>query len=212
MDAELYDLKPEQADLLFQLISESDEKAFNRLFRAAFAPLVLFACRYVRDKSAAADLVQETFIKLWQKRNELQQVRAARPYMYRAVRNLCLNYLRDHAREQSIESYEYGSSAEAAVYYTQAAPEGEEQEKKLAQRRMKLLRQWVSELPERQREAFELSRFEGMDHDEIAAVMDVSAKTVNNHITGALQGIRRLKASYEKKNTSLNKWQQASGT
>lgn len=210
MDSELYDLKPEQANLLFQLIAESDEKAFNRLFRVSFAPLVLFACRYVRDKSAASDVVQDIFIKLWQKRESLCEVHAARSYLYQAVRNLCLNYLRDHAREQPIEEDQpYFSFSKAA--YTPAADPTEQDESSGVEQRMQLLRQWIAVLPDRQREAFELSRFEGLDHDEIASVMDVSAKTVNNHITGALKSIRRLKASYEKKNTSLNKWQQASG-
>lgn len=210
MDSELYDLKSEQINLLFQLVAESDEKAFNRLFRASFAPLVLFACRYVRDKSAAGDMVQDTFIKLWQKRETLSEVQSARSYLYRAVRNYCLNYLRDHAREQSMEEQQQHTSFSEGRY-TPAFDVTEQDASSQTEHRMKLLQKWVSSLPDRQREAFELSRFEGLDHEEIAAVMGVSGKTVNNHITGALQGLRRLKASYEKKNTSLNKWQKVSG-
>lgn len=210
MDSELYDLKSEQINLLFQLIAESDEKAFNRLFRSSFAPLVLFACRYVRDKSAAGDMVQDTFIKLWQKRETLSDVHSARSYLYRAVRNCCLNYLRDHAREQAMDEQQADASFSEG-HYTPAFDLKEQDAPSQTEQRMKLLQQWIVSLPDRQREAFELSRFEGLDHDEIAAVMGVSAKTVNNHITGALQGIRRLKASYEKKNTSLNKWQHVSG-
>lgn len=211
MDSELYDLKSEQINLLFQLVAESDEKAFNRLFRSSFAPLVLFASRYVRDKSAAGDMVQDTFIKLWQKRETLSDVHSARSYLYRAVRNYCLNYLRDHAREQSMEEQQQQSSYFDGRY-TPAFDITEQDVASQTDQRMKLLLKWVSSLPDRQREAFELSRFEGLDHDEIASVMGVSAKTVNNHITGALQGIRRLKASYEKKKLSLNKWQKVSGT
>jgi RNA polymerase sigma-70 factor (ECF subfamily) len=56
--------------------------------------------------------------------------------------------------------------------------------------RMDLLKNWITDLPERQREAFELSRFEGLDHDEIASVMNVSSNTVNNHIVAALKRLR----------------------
>ena len=198
MDSELYDLKADQANLLFQLIAESDEKAFNRLFRASFAPLVLFACRYVHDKSAASDMVQEAFIKIWQKRTYLREVQSARSYLYRAVRNFCLNYIRDHAREQSIEEDQH-HVAFSEGRYTPADDNSGQESLSRARQQMQLLQQWVAALPDRQREAFELSRFEGLDHDEIAIVMEVSAKTVNNHITGALQNIRRLKASHEKK-------------
>lgn len=52
------------------------------------------------------------------------------------------------------------------------------------------LKEWVSELPERQREAFELSRYEGLYHHEIAEIMKVSVKTVNNHLTNALKQLR----------------------
>ncbi|MFW6347818.1 MAG: RNA polymerase sigma-70 factor [Cyclonatronaceae bacterium] len=210
MEPELYDLRPEQANLLFQLIAESDEKAFNRLFRAGFSPLVLFACRYVGDKNVAADMVQETFIKLWEKRETLQEVYAARSYLYRAVRNLCLNYVRDHAREQPMETYE-ATGFEQFSHSPATAASDDQEDIQRSRRQMQLLQQWISQLPARQQEAFELSRFEGLDHDEIAEVMNVSAKTVNNHITGALQSIRRLRASHEKKNMSLNKWPQVSG-
>ena len=54
----------------------------------------------------------------------------------------------------------------------------------------KKLHEWVEQLPERQREAFELSRFEGLDHEEIAQVMQVSARTVNNHLVAALRQLR----------------------
>lgn len=212
MNAELYDIKSDQISLLFQLIADSDEKAFNRLFRAGFAPLVLFAHRYMRDKSTAHDIVQEAFIKLWQQRARLHDVQAPRSYLYRIVRNLCLNYLRDNAREQPADVYEEGTEFSRAQHESPRNTAQEQIDDEERQRRqMELLHEWVNGLPERQREAFELSRFEGLDHDEIAAVMGVSAKTVNNHITGALQNIRALKASYEKKNISLSKWQHVSG-
>jgi DNA-binding NarL/FixJ family response regulator len=51
----------------------------------------------------------------------------------------------------------------------------------------KKILEWIEELPERQREAFELSRYEGLFHQEIAGVMQVSVKTVNNHLTSALK-------------------------
>jgi RNA polymerase sigma-70 factor (ECF subfamily) len=53
------------------------------------------------------------------------------------------------------------------------------------------LERWISEMPQRRREAFMLSRFEGLSHEEIASLMDLAPKTVNNHIVLALQHIRK---------------------
>ena len=59
--------------------------------------------------------------------------------------------------------------------------------------------EWIEQLPERQQEAFELSRFEGLSHTEIATVMEVSPKTVNNHIVAALRQLRSLYEEYSGK-------------
>ena len=61
--------------------------------------------------------------------------------------------------------------------------------------------EWIEQLPERQQEAFELSRFEGLNHEEIASVMDVSPKTVNNHIVAALKQLRSLYEEYSGKSS-----------
>lgn len=63
-----------------------------------------------------------------------------------------------------------------------------------------MLNRWISNLPNRQQEAFRLSRFDGLDHAEIAEVMDVSEKTVNNHIVAALSFLREKYEEYKKLN------------
>ena len=60
--------------------------------------------------------------------------------------------------------------------------------------------EWIRNMPERRREVFELSRFEGLQHDEIAGVMDLSIKTVNNHMVLALNYLRECYKNYIKQN------------
>jgi RNA polymerase sigma-70 factor (ECF subfamily) len=60
-----------------------------------------------------------------------------------------------------------------------------------------LLKEWIKELPDRRREAFVLSRFEGLDHEEIADVMDISSNTVNNHIVAALDYLKDCSSKYQ---------------
>lgn len=174
-------LPAERIRIWVQKITESDKKAFDKLFRCWYPRLVRFAFKYVQDKAAASDIVQNVFIKVWQKRETLDPKRSVKAYLYRAVRNRSLNYLRDHSRVTvGLESL--GASD---LKSEEKRNERGEDEHLLA-----LLKEWIQELPERQREAFELSRFDGLDHNEIAEVMEVSPNTVNNHIVAALKQLR----------------------
>lgn len=175
---------------LVRKISESDQRAFDRLFRHFYSQLVRFGCKYVRSKTIASDIVQESFVRLWKKRETLDPNRSVKAYLYQTVRNRSLNYIRDHSKETV--------GLEPLQEYGLEAKNGNEQSAK-ADDRSELLSKWIKELPKRQREAFELSRFEGLDHDEIAEVMDISANTVNNHIVAALDTLRSRSDEYENK-------------
>jgi len=169
-------------------ISESDQKAFDRLFRHFYAQLVRFACKYVKSKATASDIVQESFVRLWKKRQTLDPQRSVKAYLYQTVRNRSLNYIRDHSKETV--------GLDPLKEYGLEAKNGSKQSAEMDDR-SELLSQWIKELPKRQREAFELSRFEGLDHDEIAEVMDISANTVNNHIVAALDTLRSRSGEYK---------------
>jgi len=182
-------LSTEQIRVWVQKISESDREAFDSLFRCLYPRLVRFAFKYVHSKAIAGDIVQNVFIALWKKREELDPRQSVKAYLFQAVRNRSLNYLRDHSRETIGLETADKSQAESMEHTN---PQEE------ADRRMDLLKQWISDLPERQREAFELSRFEGLDHDEIADVMNVSPNTVNNHIVAALKHLRGRYDLYKK--------------
>ncbi len=159
------------------------KESFDELFRSLHAPLVNYAFRYLKRRDSASDIVQDAFIKLWHQRDSLEHQQSLKAYMYTIVRNLSLNYLRDNARELTDSDL---------LYKTELAAVTENSEEELKKQRIRLLKRWVLELPERQREAFELSRYEGLDHEEIALVMDVSRKTVNNHIVEALRNLQKL--------------------
>ncbi|MGK7370167.1 MAG: RNA polymerase sigma factor [Candidatus Halalkalibacterium sp. M3_1C_030] len=173
-------------------ISESQQEAFNSLFRALYPQLVRFSLRYTGNKAVAADLTQDAFVTIWKKREEMKQIDSPKAYLYRIVRNHSLNYIRDHSsRTTGLEAME-----EPQVEMNDV--EDEEQ----ADQQLQLLKQWIGELPDRRREAFELSRFEGLDHDEIAEVMGISSNTVNNHIVAALDYLKECHYEYRKEANS----------
>lgn len=171
-------------------IRQSKKHAFDELFRAVYPQLVTFAASYTKEKSSASDIVQDTFVALWQKRNAIDPDQSLKAYLYRIVRNRSLNYLRNRSSEISQPDI---------IVDDELQTEEEVDSKRNADELSEKFGEWIEQLPERQQEAFELSRFDGLSHDEIAAVMDVSPKTVNNHIVAALKQLRIFYEEYSDK-------------
>lgn len=163
---------------------ESDRKAFDRIFRLLYAPLVRYAYKYLKDKAAASDVVQDSFVKLWKVRQELVRNESVKAYLYRMVRNRSLNVIRDSSYEiTGLDHIERQSEEHAES----AVPDSNSDKEQL-----RMLKSWIRKLPDRQRDVIEMSRFEGLNHAEIAEVLDISKRTVNNHVVAAMKNIKRL--------------------
>ncbi len=180
-------------------IRNSDRQAFDELFRAMYPRLVRFAYKITQDWNASCDITQDVFVMLWQQRNTLDPERSVRAWLFRSVRNRAYNYQRDRreiADPAAVEVLTDDTRTTDGDYdQTWSADErasGNGQETRL----QKKILEWIQDLPDRQREAFELSRYEGLFHHEIAGVMQISVKTVNNHLTAALKHLRSCYDSY----------------
>ena len=185
----------EQLTVWAEKISESDSQAFDHLFRALYPRLVRFALKYVKQKSAATDIVQNAFIALWENRLNIDPDLSLKAYLYRIVRNKALNFLRDHA-DKMVRLEDINSN------YHEITNQNDSTDSDSPTKLTKKFMEWISELPSRQHEAFRLSRFDGLDHDEIAEVMNISSNTVNNHIVAALKYLKDQYQAYE--NTRTN--------
>ncbi len=167
---------------------QSDRNAFDRIFRLLYAPLVRFSYKYLKDKEAASDVVQESFIKLWKIRHELTENESIKSYLFRTVRNRSLNVIRDSSYEVTgLENIEIKSDerADSGVMDPDATAE-----------KLNMLKSWIQKLPDRQRDVIEMSRFEGLNHAEIAEVLDISKRTVNNHVVAAMKNIKQFHDEY----------------
>lgn len=171
---------------------ESDKDAFDQLFRQLYASLVRFSYKYTRDKSDACDVVQNAFVKLWQVREDLEHDQSVKSYMYSMVRNLSLNHMRDRSYETlglETDKIEHDQQHENTLTRFDQKKE-----------RLKLVKSWIGELPKRQRQVLEMSRFEGLDHEEIANVLQISQRTVNNHVVAAMKNMKKLHDEYTEMN------------
>lgn len=164
-------------------IRSGDATAFEALFRALHPGLVRFAAGFAESAAAADDLVQEAFVRIWERRERLDPARSVRALLFQTVRNLGLNRSRDRAtRQAKLDDLGADRTASTALPLPDAHAEAADTGEKL--------RAWLGDLPDRQREALRLTRFEGLSHDEAAEVMGVSPRTVNNHLVRGLRTLR----------------------
>ncbi|ARA94144.1 RNA polymerase sigma-70 factor [Rhodothermaceae bacterium RA] len=175
---------------LCRRLQASDRDAFEALFRMLREGLLRYVHAIVHDDVVAHDLVQDVFVALWGLRETLDPSRPLRPYVYRMARNRALRYLRDertHTRKEEQlreEADGHDPAADPGARLDEAVLHG-------------YLRRCLAALPDRQREALVLSRYHHLSHREIAAVMEISPRTVNVHIMRALEHLQQRMQAFE---------------
>lgn len=157
-----------------------DEAAFESLYRRWYAPLVRLAEAKLKVRALAEEVVQDVMLELWRRRATLDLHGSIPAYLYQATRNRVFSHLRHEIVHQRSEPLLRSESTVAL----QADAELANQEIDSA------LQSAVSELPERCREVFVMSRLHGLTYGEIAQAVGVSVKTVEADMGKALRHLR----------------------
>ena len=164
-----------------------DRTAFEQLFKSHFAYLCNFAKQYVQDQDVAQEICQQVFIRLWEKRADIDPKLSIQSYLFTAVKNRCLNYLRDNKKYRSrvldLDCGDLDFSREDEDLFAEA---------ELKRR----IEEALAQLPEKCRLVFEMSRYRNMKYQEIAEELDISAKTVEAHMSKALKTLRKALSDY----------------
>lgn len=165
-----------------------DLKAFNRLFGEYQQRFIRFAGTYVADAATAEDIVMESFMAAWEKRETLSAA-AFPPYALTIVRNKCLNHLRAQGvRMRAAENiHSHGSRMLNARIATLEACNPEELFSEEARR---LVNETLDKLPAKTRAIFVRSRFDGKSYKEIAAEMGITPKSVEFEVSKAMKLLR----------------------
>lgn len=158
------------------------EAYFQSLYTQYYSALCVFAASILQDDDDAEEMVQTVFLKLWEQKESIESITSMKAYLYRAVKNTCLNQLK-HRRI-------------ASVYINSAYDELKEIEANhidpyLTTELQERIHNAIQALPERCREVFELSRFENKKNKEISEMLDISLKAVEANITRALQNLKK---------------------
>ena len=166
---------------LVKKLKEGDVDAFNQLFYAYSSRLYHFAFGYLKSKEKAEEMVQEIFLKIWDNRGNIKEEFQFRSYLF----SIAFNYIKKQFRTKAlINRY---------IDYTVAhSPDDEyiEEEIDYSSLRTKVF-QLVGQMPEKRREVFIKSRFEGKSAATIAGEMDLSQSTVENHLNLALRFLKQ---------------------
>ena len=170
-----------------ETLTVGDITAFEMLFRTYYQPLCQYAFTFLRDKEDAEEIVQSTFLMVWEKRETLSIRTSVKPYLYAMVRNACLNVIKHQKIKQKHagEEIALADRSHDAVAQTVASNELEHR-----------INTAVEELPEQCRMVFKLSRFEELKYAEIAAQLNISIKTVENQMGKALKIMREQLKDY----------------
>lgn len=167
-----------ESDIIPQ-IAQGNKSAFETLFKSHYANLCGYAVKYVWELEQAEEIVQDLFFNLWNKRSDLYISSSIESYLFRAVRNACLNYLK---RKKIRENYASSVQETHNPGKVDNPVETLELQKKIDES--------VESMPPERKKIFLLSRHEGLKYKEIAEQLGISVKTVEAQMGKALKFLR----------------------
>ena len=167
-------------------LKSGSEKIFGELFNEYYEPLCRACLRYVPDRHEAEEIVQDLFVHLWERRGELAIGKSVAAYLFKSVVNRALNY-KTHQQLKRTHLDHVKSKANDIN-----RDPGFLEEEELYARYQTIL----AHMPEKRRKVFLMSRKHGLKYAEIAERMSISVKTVEVHLSKALQDLRRKLREY----------------
>ncbi len=156
---------------------------FELIYKKHYTMLYHIIIKITEDKGVTEDIIQDVFIKIWNKRNELNIHGSVKSYLIKSCINSTINFL-NHQRnknEMPLEEYALTDESNNDTYHHAL-------DKQYIKKRM---RQEINQLPGMCRTVFILNRFEKMSYKEIANYLDISVKTVDNHLWKAVTYLRK---------------------
>lgn len=173
------DLNPD--NLLVNRLRNGDESALTELYNSFWQSLYVSSYNVIKDKELCEDIIQDIFMNIWHNREKLEIHISLKGYMYACARYQVFNHLKKNKDKIHVELFD-----DLEKRFQHSTPETEMMHDELVQQ-INLI---IETLPEKCQMVYKLSREEQLSHKEIAERLNISTKTVENHITKALQVIR----------------------
>ncbi len=169
--------------VLFNRLKQNDKKALKKLFNKYYEPLCNFAFLFLNETSLSEEIVADVFIGIWYKRHTLIIKSNPKAYLYRSTRNAVLSYLRkNRIQTEPVTGKENEKAAK------NPSPETLMINKELEKGILEI----IDKMPKQAGLVFRLHKVDGMKYREIAETLDLSIKTVENHMGKALRFFRDM--------------------
>jgi RNA polymerase sigma-70 factor (ECF subfamily) len=167
---------------LFKCIRRGDRLALNTLFGLHYQNLCTFANTYLRNVEEAEECVADVFVNLWKSRKNLSIEKSFKSYLYTSVKYSAFAYLR-----KRIPAFEDIEDIQNGIVEDSAGPEQILLQAELEEEVDKI----IETLPSRCRQVFLMSRTDALSYKEISAILNISEKTIENHLAKAIQILRK---------------------
>ena len=171
------------------LKSPSNTVKFNQLFNDHYQQFVSFAIGYLRDEAKSQDFVSEAFSIYWEKRDALSEDTNVPGYILAIVKNKCLNYLH-HKKIKLRVAQEILDHAQWILNTSINTLEACDPDAIFSDEIQQIIDKTINRLPNKTKQIFKLSRFDNLSHREIAEQLNLSSKSIEYHITKALNELR----------------------
>ncbi len=162
-------------------ISDGDERAFEQVFRAFYKKLLLFSQNFVKTPEHAEEVVEDVFVKLWVRRQEINQIKNLKVYLYSATKNQALNAL---YKEKML----FSDSADLSDHDSPVCPNNPH-DMLVNSELNEVMNRAVDALPERCKLIFKLVREDGLKYKEIAEILGISVNTIDAQMAIAVKRI-----------------------
>jgi RNA polymerase sigma-70 factor, ECF subfamily len=166
---------------IIRRLKKDDKSAVDELFSYYYPRLYHFSKSILKIETGIDDILQEVFVKIWLNRNKISNIETFNAYIFTITKNEVLNLIRSNLRDQTFKE-EFFLRSVAEEYQTQNQVEFDEIKSGIDR--------IVASLPEKRQQVFVLSRTEGLSNKEIAQQLNISEKTVEDHITHAIKHIK----------------------
>jgi len=177
-------LKQKKSDIdVLELLKKGDVLAFDTIYQKYCRRLFGFVLKYVKQKDDAEEIVQEVFVKIWESRHKIDVFSSFDSFLFTIAYNSTISLLRKRVTEKKYVDFLISQQQEYIVNDSSVEIQFNELNDKV-----QLL---LNELTPRQKEIFQLSRVEGLTHEEIAKKLNISANTVKNHMVTVLSFLRK---------------------
>ncbi len=163
------------------------DAVFETIYSQYYTGLCTYAHSFIPDADEAEEIVQGIILKMWEQKENLENIISLKSYLFRSVKNTCLNYIKHQKLEEKYREKAWVELKKIEADFIDPYHNTELEHH---------ISEAIKELPERCREVFEMSRFEGKKNKEISDYFNISIKAVEANITRALSILRKKVGEY----------------